>query len=126
AHMMTTVTRPLEEAELRVPGILKILSTTSRGSSELSGHFEWGTDMQVALQRVQGEIARVRTRLPADTEVDVEWMNTAIFPILGFAITPDTLGQSELRLQAVLRQRPELRLAEYRLKPELIRIPGVA
>ena len=115
AHMMTTVTRPLEEAVLRVPGILKILSTTSRGSSELSGHFEWGTDMQVALQRVQGEIARVRTRLPADTEVDVEWMNTAIFPILGFAITSDTLGQSELWA-----------LAEYRLKPELIRIPGVA
>ncbi|HEY3173969.1 MAG TPA: efflux RND transporter permease subunit [Thermoanaerobaculia bacterium] len=115
AHMMTTVTRPLEEAVLRVPGILKILSTTSRGSSELSGHFEWGTDMQVALQRVQGEIARVRTSLPADTQVDVEWMNTAIFPILGFAITSDTLSQSEIWA-----------LAEYRLKPELIRIPGVA
>ena len=115
AHMMTTVTRPLEEAILRVPGIQRILSTTSRGTSELSGHFQWGTDMQVALQRVQGEVARVRSILPAETEVDVEWMNTAIFPILGFAITSDTLSQSELWA-----------LAEYRLKPELIRIPGVA
>lgn len=115
AQMMTTVTRPLEEAILRVPGIRRILSTTSRGSTELSGHFEWGTDMQVALQRVQGEVARVRSVLPADTEVDVEWMNTAIFPILGFAITSDTLTPSELWA-----------LAEYRWKPELIRIPGVA
>jgi CzcA family heavy metal efflux pump len=115
AQMMTTVTRPLEEAILRVSGIERILSTTSRGSSELSGHFQWGTDMQVALQRVQGEVARVRSSLPADTEVDVEWMNTAIFPILGFALTSDTRSPSELWA-----------LAEYGLKPELVRIPGVA
>ena len=57
----------------------------------------------------------MRSILPAETEVDVEWMNTAIFPILGFAITSGALSQSELWA-----------LAEYGLKPELIRIPGVA
>ena len=49
ARMMPTVTRPLEEAILRVPGIERVRSTTSRGSSELSALFAWGTDMAIAL-----------------------------------------------------------------------------
>jgi len=115
AWMMPTVTRPLEEAILRVPGILRVLSTTSRGSTEISANFAWGTDMQPALQRVQAEVARIRPDLPADARVDVEWMNTAIFPILGYALSSPTRSQAEL-----------LVLAEFTLKPELIRIPGVS
>ena len=59
ARMMPTVTRPLEEALLRVPGIRLVRSTTARGSSELSANFAWGTDMQSALQRVQAEAASI-------------------------------------------------------------------
>ena len=115
ARMMPTVTRPLEQAILRVSGIRLVRSTTSRGSTEISANFAWGTDMQTALQRVQAEVARIRPDLPADTRVDVEWMNTAIFPILGYALTSDARGPDELWA-----------LAEYTLKPELIRIPGVS
>ena len=115
ARMIPKVTRPLEEGVTRVPGIERVLSTTSRGSTEISAQFVWGTDMQVALQRVQAEVARVRPDLPPDTRVDVEWMNTSIFPILGYALTSDTVSQAELR-----------QLAEYTLKPELIRIQGVS
>jgi len=114
-RMIPTVTRPLEQAVDRVPGIRRVLSTTSRGSTELSAEFAWGTDMQVALQRVQAEIERVRPDLPSDTRVEVEWMNTSIFPILGYALTSDSVPQWQLR-----------QLAEYTLKPELIRIPGVS
>ncbi len=115
ARMIPTVTRPLEQAVDRVPGIQRVLSTTSRGSAEMSAEFAWGTDMQVALQRVQAEVERVRPDLPSDTRVEVEWMNTSIFPILGYALTSDTESQWEL-----------WQLAEYTLKPELIRIPGVS
>jgi len=115
ARMMPTVTRPLEEAIHRVPGVRLVRSTTSRGSSEISAQFEWGTDMQTALQRTQAETQRIRPDLPPGTRIDVEWMNTAIFPIMGYALTSDT------RSQAYLRQ-----LAEYTLKPALIRIPGVS
>jgi CzcA family heavy metal efflux pump len=115
ARMIPTVTRPLEEAVDRVPGIQRVLSTTARGSTELSAMFAWGTDMQVALQRVQAEVERVRPELPADSRVDVEWMNTSIFPILGYALTSDSRPLWQLR-----------QLAEYTLKPELIRIPGVS
>ena len=58
ARMMPSVTRPLEQALLPLPGMRLVRSTTSRGSTELSANFEWGTDMQVALQRVQDAIAR--------------------------------------------------------------------
>ena len=115
ARMIPTVTRPLEEAVDRVPGIQRVLSTTSRGSTEMSAEFAWGTDMQVALERVQAEVARVRSDLPPGTRVEAEWMNTSIFPILGYALS----SKSEPLWQ--LRQ-----LAEYTLKPELIRIPGVS
>ncbi len=115
ARMMPTVTRPLEEAILRVPGIRLVRSTTSRGSTEISAEFAWGTDMQVALQRVQAETQRIRPDLPGDTRIDVEWMNTAIFPIQGYALTSTTRSQAELR-----------ELAEFTLKPALIRITGVS
>jgi multidrug efflux pump subunit AcrB len=92
-----------------------VISTTTRGSVEIGAEFAWGTDMQVALQRVQGEIQRARPDLPPDTRVDAEWMNTAIFPILGYSLTSETRPLSELRA-----------LADYQLRPALIQIPGVS
>jgi CzcA family heavy metal efflux pump len=115
AQLIPSVTRPLEEAMIRVPGIQRVTSTTSRGSVEMGGEFAWGTDMQVALQRVQGEIQRVRPDLPSDLRVDAEWMNTAIFPILGYALTSDRRSISDLRA-----------LADYQLRPALVQIPGVS
>jgi CzcA family heavy metal efflux pump len=114
-RMMPTVTRPLEETIHRVPGVGRVLSTTSRGSTEIAAEFAWGTDMQVALQRVQAEVQRIRPDLPADARVEVEWMNTSIFPVLGYAISSDARSLSELG-----------ELAEFTLKPALIRIPGVS
>ncbi len=115
ARMMPSVTRPLEQALLPLPGIRLVRSTTSRGSTELSANFAWGTDMQIALQRVQDAIARIGPDLPPDTHVDVAPMNTALFPILGYALTSDTHSEADL-----------WELAEYTLKPELVRIPGVS
>ncbi len=115
AWMMPRVTRPLERALLRVPGIRLVRSTTSRGSTEISSNFAWGTEMQTALQRVEAEVARIRPDLPPEVRLDVEWMNTAIFPILGYTLTSDTVSQAEL-----------WELAEYTLRPELVRIPGVS
>ncbi|HEV8117826.1 MAG TPA: efflux RND transporter permease subunit, partial [Thermoanaerobaculia bacterium] len=115
AQMIPAVTRPLEESILRVPGIEKVVSTTARGSVEIGANFTWGTDMRLALQRVQAEIDRARPTLPPDLRIDAEWMNTAIFPILGYSLTSDSLSQAALR-----------ELADYQLRPALIQIPGVS
>jgi len=114
-QMLPAVTRPLEEAILRVPGIQRVISTTTRGSLEISAEFSWGTDMKVALQRVQAEIARIRPDLPPESRIEAEWMNTAIFPILGYALTSETRSQADLRA-----------LADFGLKPVLVQIPGVS
>jgi len=115
ATMMPTATRPLEEAIRRVPGMQLVRSVTSRGSSEISAQFAWGTNMQVAVQRVQAEVQRMLPGLPPSTTVDVQWMNPATFPIQGYALTSNTQSQAQL-----------WELAEYTLKPALIRIPGVS
>lgn len=115
AQMMPTVTRVLEEAILRVPGIELVRSTTSRGSTEMSAQFAWGTDMATALNRVQAETQRVRPDLPPQTRIEAQWMNTATSPIQGYALTSSTETQAEL-----------WDFAQYTLKPALVRIPGVS
>src|SRR5262249_19579319 len=115
AQMIPAVTRPLEEAVLRVPGIERVTSTTTRGAVELGAEFSWSTDMRVALTRVQAEIERIKPDLPPEARVEAQWMNTAIFPILGYALTSDTRSPSQLR-----------ELADFTLKPELNQIPGVS
>ncbi|HVX39454.1 MAG TPA: efflux RND transporter permease subunit, partial [Gemmatimonadaceae bacterium] len=114
-RMMATVTRPLEEAMLRVPGIQSVRSTTSRGSSEIDAQFTWGTDMVVAVQRIEAEAQRVRPDLPSETSIDVEWMNPAVFPIQGYALVSDRETMAQL-----------YDLAQFTLKPALVRIPGVS
>ncbi len=115
ARMMPTVTRPLEEAVRRVPGEILVRSITSRGSSEMSAQFAWGTNMEVALERVRGQTQRILPDLPAGTHIEVEWMNTSIFPIQGYALTSNTLTQAQL-----------WDLAEYTIKPALLGIDGVS
>jgi len=114
-QVIPSVTRPLEQAVRRVPGARTVRSITSRGSAELSVQFAWGTDMAVALQRVQGELARLQPDLPTGTHAEAMWMSPAAFPILGYALTSDTESQAALR-----------RLAEYTVKPALLRVPGVS
>src|SRR6202035_769363 len=57
--MMLTVTRPLEQAAMEVPGIRRVRSRTFRGSTEISAQFDPGTDMPGALQLLQGRVDEV-------------------------------------------------------------------
>ena len=58
--MMLTVTRPIEQALMEVPGIRRVRSTTFRGATEISAQFDPATDMIVALQQAQGRVAEIR------------------------------------------------------------------
>jgi len=63
-QMQVTVTKPVEEAMNAVPGLEKVLSTTSRGSAEVNLFFNWNVDMFQTLQNVNAELARVQPSLP--------------------------------------------------------------
>src|SRR5258705_13714434 len=79
--MMLSVTRPLEQAVMEVPGIRRVRSKTFRGAAEISAQFEPSVDMVVALQQVQGKIDDARQILPAATDLVVERLTPAAFPM---------------------------------------------
>src|SRR5437867_6180544 len=54
--MMLTVTRPLEQSALEVPGIRRVRSRSIRGATEISAQFDPSTNMVVALQQVQNRV----------------------------------------------------------------------
>jgi len=112
---LVQITRPLEASVSTVPGVTKVLSTTSRGSAGLDVAFADGTDMQLALQRVQGKVADVRPTLPPAANVTAAVVNPSIFPIIGYSLTSGRYSLAELR-----------RTAQYTLRPRLARLPGVA
>ncbi|HEX5108390.1 MAG TPA: efflux RND transporter permease subunit [Vicinamibacterales bacterium] len=109
---MLTVTRPLETAVMEVPGIRRVRSRSIRGAAEISAQFDPSTDMIVALQQVQNRIAEARDELPSDTELTVERLTPAVFPILILSLT-GPLATPDLNDYAT-----------YVVKPELARVPG--
>ena len=71
-QMMVTVTRLLEEAVNGIQGISRVQSTTSRGSAEINLFFDWDTDMNQALDRVNAALARVQPTLPSTLKLNAK------------------------------------------------------
>ncbi len=110
--MMLTVTRPIETAVMEVPGIRRVRSRSIRGAAEISAQFEPSTDMVVALQQVQNRVSEGQGDLPADTQLTVERLTPAVFPILILSMTGPL-------------PTPDLNdYATYVVRPELARVPG--
>jgi len=114
-QMLVTITRPIEEAVNSVPGLQKVTSVTSRGSAEVDLFFDWKSDMILTLQRVDAVVARLQADLPPTAKVETHRLTFAIFPIIGYSLTSDTVPPSKL-----------WEIATYDLKPRLNRLDGVA
>jgi CzcA family heavy metal efflux pump len=114
-QMLVTITRPIEEAVNSVPGLQKVTSITSRGSAEVDLFFNWNSDMILSLQRVDAVVARLQAELPSTAKVETHRLTFAIFPIIGYSLTSDTVPPNKL-----------WEIATYDLKPRLNRLDGVA
>jgi multidrug efflux pump subunit AcrB len=114
-QMALQVTRPVEEAVRRVPGLVNIRSTTSRGSAEISINMEWGVDMAAATLQVNAAITQILSRLPAGTSVATRRMDPTVFPIIAYSLTSHRVSLTALR-----------DLAQYQLRPLLSGVNGVA
>src|SRR5712691_8470152 len=113
---LVSVTRPIEEAMNGVPGIKRIKSKTSRGSSEVSLFFNWNVDIIQALQLVQARLSQVAPTLPPTARIqNVERLTFAIFPVVGYSLISDTRDEASLR-----------DIATYTIRPRLSRLPGIA
>ena len=112
--MLLTVTRPIEEEVSTVLGVRRVRSRTIRGGGEISVLFSPEMDMQQALQLVQARVNEARATLPADTDLQVERLTPAVFPILSLVLNGN-VPDADLRDYAV-----------YNLRPLFSRVPGVA
>ncbi len=111
----TSITRPLEQAVRSVPGVTSLRSTTSRGAAEISINFAWGSDMNLALQRIQDALTRTAALLPPGVTFSARRMDPTVFPVAAYSLTSDRIGPVELR-----------RYADQALTPLLSSIDGVS
>ena len=110
--MSLIVTRPIEQVVMAVPGVRRVRSRSIRGAAEISAQFDPTTDMIVALQMVQNRVAEITGDLPPGTEMQIERMTPAIFPVFILSMT-GSLPTADL-----------FDYANFVVKPELARVPG--
>jgi CzcA family heavy metal efflux pump len=105
--MMLSITRPIEQALMEVPGVRRVRSTTFRGATEISAQFDPATDMVVALQQAQGRVADIRGELPQDLELVLERLTPTAFPFISVNLAGG-LTAAELHDYAFYVMRPAL------------------
>ena len=115
SEMMATITRPIEEAMKDLPGCKTVRSATGRGSAEIDVFFAWNVDMVQAELHVNSRLSQLRAALPATASTTAYRMTFSAFPIIGISLTSPGRPISEA-----------WETARYTLKPQLLRIPGVA
>jgi multidrug efflux pump subunit AcrB len=96
-HMLRAVTRPLEAAVRRVPGVRELRTKTSRGEMEMNIDCTWQTPMDLTLQRVQASLDAARGSLPPGSTVDARIMTPALFPVLTYSLSSPSRSLAELR-----------------------------
>ncbi len=109
------VTMPVEKAVRQVSGVRDVLSTTSRGSSDISINFDWGTNTAFAALQVNAAISQILPTLPNGVSMQVQAMDPTKYPILSYSLTSQTQTLVQLR-----------NLAIYELVPLLSNVTGVA
>src|ERR1051325_8535155 len=116
SQTLVSVTRPIEDAMNGVPGIARIKSKTARGSSEISLYFDWNVDIVQTLQSVRSRMSQLSSTLPPTAQIrNVDRLTFAVFPVTGYSLTSDKRDQATLR-----------DIANYIIRPQLARLPGVA
>jgi HAE1 family hydrophobic/amphiphilic exporter-1 len=114
-EMENLVTRPLEASLSAAPGIYRINSTSSEGSSGIRLQFDWGINIDEAANEIRTRLDRTRGTLPEGVlPPTIFKFDTSQFPIMFLAVSGD-------------RDPRELRtLLEKDIQPRLERVPGVA
>ncbi|HPF46354.1 MAG TPA: efflux RND transporter permease subunit, partial [Emcibacteraceae bacterium] len=113
-EMMSTITRPIEEAMKDIPGSVSVRSSTGRGSAEINVFFDWKTDMIQSELYVNSRLSQIRTVLPQTATTTIWRLTFSAFPIIGVSLTSPIRNSTEL-----------WEIARYDIKPKFLRIPGV-
>ncbi|MFH1754686.1 MAG: efflux RND transporter permease subunit, partial [Candidatus Latescibacterota bacterium] len=114
-EMEESISRPIEEAIAAVQGVEEITSTSTEGRSQVRVSFNWGTDLDVAVNDIRDRIDRVLGRLPEDiTRPMIRKFDLSAFPVMFMGVSSN-LNPLDLR-----------QIVEDQVKYRLERVPGVA
>jgi len=97
--MESVVTRPLENAVARVAGIDYLQSTSTQGQSSVRAQFKFGTDINVAVNDIEQQVARARGSLPNDPnlkEPQIAKADPNAAPVARYYVTDTTRTQRDL------------------------------
>jgi hydrophobe/amphiphile efflux-1 (HAE1) family protein len=110
------VTRVLEGAASRVPGVLLVRSASEEGNLRVIIEFNPGVDLVTAANDVRDAVARVQRTLPEGVDnVTIVKSDADATPVMQLAVASRTLAVDDLS-----------RVVEERIEPELISVEGVA
>ncbi|MBA3462981.1 MAG: efflux RND transporter permease subunit, partial [Deltaproteobacteria bacterium] len=114
-EMENLLTRPIEQAVSTIEGVTEITAESAEGLSRVQLQFDWGTNLDTAVNDVRAQLDRLRARLPEDADQPI---------VLKFDISATpiaTLGLSGAGDPRRLRY-----LADELLTRRLERVPGIA
>ena len=114
AEVEKLVTKPIESAVATVSNINEIMSFSQNGSSLVLISFNWGTNVDNAVNDLRDKIDLVKNMLPDDAQSPKALkMDPNAMPIISFSVA----GKDMVRLK---------KITEDTIKPRLERIEGVA
>ncbi|MER6581575.1 efflux RND transporter permease subunit [Nonomuraea sp. NPDC001023] len=78
------VTKPIEDSFQGIPGMEQMTSTSKEGMAQIQVTFEYGTDIEASLNKMQQAVARIT--LPQGVDPQVVAGNTDDIPVLVLAV----------------------------------------
>jgi len=114
--MAATVATPLERALGTIPGLSRIDSASTQGSTQIELQFELGRDVDSAARDVQAAINAARAQLPSGMPGMPQYnkVNPSQAPILALALSSDSLSPGQI-----------FDVASTVIAQKLAQIPGV-
>lgn len=109
------LTRPVERAVSTIDGVTALEGESAEGLSRVQLQFDWGTDLDSAVNDVRAELDRIRAQLPEDADQPI---------VLKFDISATPVAS--LGLSGAGDPRRLRYLADEILTRRLERIPGIA
>jgi hydrophobe/amphiphile efflux-1 (HAE1) family protein len=111
-----TVAKPLEAALATTEDLTELETQIQEGRVGVNLHFAYGTDIDFALQDASKNLDRARRSLPEEAD-----------PPTVFKFDPQQMPVFEVAFSSSMRDLVSLRdWVEYRLRPQLLTIEGVA
>jgi len=108
------ITKPLEAAVSRIPGLRRVESISKEGVSYMTLEFDWGTNMDFTMLHAREQLDNARDRIPEDAgNPTIIALDPQSKPIMVLAVSGD---RSLLELKE---------LSEELIKPRLEQIEGI-